>query len=180
MFETGLGDEQRSWERYAAGVTTPSQSRKNHPGIVMRVAKKFPQTLRVHTSPLWIVIRNDQVFGVIETDELLWQLDREVWEPFFSTDPSGQLARNWSYIQHEIWNEPKPALIMDYLAAYLLLLKEARLLGHHLTLQSAEPWIQWALALLPSHPFLGELADELSGLLIERMRITVSKKKLPA
>ena len=171
MFRVGLGDQQRSWERYASGRSLPSLFRKK-PAIVALVAKRFPRTLPVYASPLWIIIRNDQVFGVVETNELLWQLDQIVWRPFFLTDQNGQLTRNWSYIQHEIWDEPKPELLIDYLAAYLLLLKEARLLSHHLTLQSAEPWVQWVLAMLPSHPFLGDLADELSSTVIERMQIT--------
>lgn len=179
MFRVGLSDQQRSWERYASGRSLPSLFRKK-PAIVALVAKRFPRTLPVYASPLWISIRQNQIFSVTETDSLLLQLDRKVWGPFFSTDQSGQPARKWSYIQNEIWNAPESILIMDYLAAYLLLLKEARTLGHYLTEHSAEPWIQWALALLPSHPFLGELADELCALVIERMQITVPKKKLPA
>lgn len=178
MFRSGPVDERRSWERYATGVATPSQSRKNHPGIVTRVAQLFPQTLLVYASPLWISIRNEQTFNVAETDELLMQLDRKVWEPFFSTDQNGQRTRNWSYIQHEIWDEPNHPLIMDYLTAYLLLLKEARMLGHHQVENSAEPWTQWALARLPGCPVLRELADELSALIIERMQITAPKMNL--
>lgn len=178
MFRTGPFDERRSWERYASGKSLPSEIKKNSPAIVARVAQRFPRTLRVYASPLWIIIRNDHVFGVAETNELLWQLDREVWAPFFSTDKNGQFTRNWSYIQHEIWNEPKPALILDYLAAYLLLLKEARMLGHHQVEKSAEPWTQWALTRLPSCPILEELADELSALIVERMQITAPDTRL--
>lgn len=122
-----LGGSRRDWERYASGKVAPSLYRKANKAIAALVGEEFPETLWVLEHPLWIALAADHLLTDAETDQLLLRLDEEVWGPFFATNDAGEKYRRWGYLRGEIWAWPdSPALIMDYVASYLFLLKEAR------------------------------------------------------
>lgn len=122
-----LGGSRRNWERYAAGNAVPSLYRKENKAIAALVGEQFPQTRRVLEHPLWVALAADHLLTDSETDQQLLRLDKEVWGPFFATNDAGEKHRRWGYLRGEIWEWPdSPALIMDYVASYLFLLKEAR------------------------------------------------------
>lgn len=160
-FGEAADGSKRSWERYVSGLHSPSIIRANKPGIVQRVALRYPRTFEVFTGQLWTAMRPDLLFEARETTAMLLQLTADVSREFVLMDASGVPIRNWTHIRHGIWEFPAAHLAMDYLAAYLLLLREAQLLLDKSVARTAEHWIAAALGGLNQCLVLAPIAAEL-------------------
>ena len=118
-----------AWEQYRDGTRTPSFRRtaKTQAPVVQLVGHRFPETELLFFHPLWDALDPETAIDVANVNRLLMEVDASVSGQFIHySDDNGAVVRDWSSVQ-TMWNFPFGGeLSPDFLAAYLLLYREAR------------------------------------------------------
>lgn len=169
-FEQELGIGRRAWEKYKAGTQTPSVTWGDKPGIVERMAYRFPRTMAVYMSPLWLALNLDIRLNSTDVNELLLQLDSSVYIQFLDVSKEN-LEKDWDHIRGGYWDYPSSGLAMDYLAAYLLLLRELREMRWRSVAEAAQAWVHCALEVLGSCRYVGEFSGEIIDFVKDRFSL---------
>ena len=130
-FKTVGEGRKRSWERYRNEAPTPAIVLKGRPGIVSIVGAYRPQTRAVFEHEFWPALDPSLSFDVATTNLAMQKLHPWVWQPFFYVETlHGQRLRDWDYIDNEeedwAWLTDEYDLVLDMLAFYLLLFREAK------------------------------------------------------
>jgi hypothetical protein len=118
-----------AWEQYREGARTPSfrQNAGTPEPLVQLVGKRYPQTELLFFHPIWNALDPTVAMDVATVNGLLLQVDPRVSDQFIRySDDQAAVRRDWSSVQG-MWDFPFGGpLSADFLAAYLLLYREAR------------------------------------------------------